>query len=606
MGGMVTDSSPAPPLNARSLRAVRVRPTWGLEERRRWDQLVQGHHYLPFQGLVGRGLRHVAELDGQWVALVGWQAGAFKLKARDRWIGWIPEQQFRRLHLIANNTRFVLLPGPQRPNLASRVLGLSLRRLSSDMRQLHGHPVLVAETFVDPSRFAGTCYRASNWLWLGRTRGYRRQPGGSARWSHHGQPKEIFVYPLQSDACQQLSRLDDAPDWQSEGEAKPLSSDRLRSLFECLRTVAEFRKPRGKRYPLATLLAMAVAARLAGYRGVTAFAEFANRLTQKQLAALRAYYSQKLNRYTAPTVTTFHTVLARLPPETLDQALRLWAAQMSRGQAPVAVDGKQVRGASRHNPTGRSLLVAALEHGSGLVLGQEAVQDKSNEIPAVRTLVGKLKLAGRTVSLDALHVQGETARLLVEQGQAHYLATAVKNNQKTLLEDLQAIDWEAPECVASQYETLNKAHGRIETRRCRRVDLTSKQWNGYANLPYRRQAFRIERERTRVKTGATSSEVAYGLTSLPPAQADSQRLMALVRGHWEIENRLHHVRDVSWDEDRCRAHVGHLPRNLAAMTNAAISIVRYLGRFRYLPQAHRYYAHQQHTALRAVLNPLKA
>ena len=606
MGGMPTDSSPAPPLNARSLRAVRVRPTWGLEERRRWDHLVENHHYLPFQGLVGRGLRHVAELDGQWVALVGWQAGAFKLKARDRWIGWIPEQQFRRLHLIANNTRFVLLPGPHRPNLASRVLGLSLRRLSSDMRQLHGHPVLVAETFVDPSRFAGTCYRASNWLSLGMTRGYRRQPGGSARWSHHGQPKEIFLYPLQPDACQQLSRLEDAPDWSSQGESQPLSDDRLRSLFECLRRVKEFRKPRGKRYPLATLLAMAVAARLAGYRGVTAFAEFASRLTQKQLAALRAYYSQKLNRYTAPTTTTFHTVLARLPPDTLDWVLRQWAAQMSRDRAPVAVDGKQVRGASRHNPRGRTLLVAALEHGSGLVLGQEAVRHKSNEIPAVRTLVGQLNLAGRTVSLDALHVQADTVRLVVEQGQAHYLATAVKKNQPTLLEDLRAIDWDAPECVASQSETVDKAHGRIETRRCRSLDLTGQEWDGYADLPHRRQAFRIQRQRTHVKTGATSSEVTYSLTSLSPAEADSQRLMTLVRGHWEIENRLHHVRDVSWDEDRCRAHVGHLPRNLAAMTNAAISIVRYQGWFRYLPQAHRYYAHRQQAALRAVLHPLRA
>ena len=315
------------------------------------------------------------------------------------------------------------------------------------MRQLHGHPVLVAETFVDPSRFGGTCYRASNWLSLGMTRGYRRQPGGSARWSHHGQPKEIFLYPLQPDACQQLSRLEDAPDWSSQGESQPLSDDRLRSLFECLRRVKEFRKSRGKRYPLATLLAIALAARLSGYRGVTAFAEFASRLTQKQLAALRAYYSQKLNRYTAPTTTTFHTVLARLPPDTLDRA-------------PVAVDGKQVRGASRHNPRGRTLLVAALEHGSGLVLGQEAVRDKSNEIPAVRTLVGQLNLAGRTVSLDALHV----------------------------------------------------------------------------------------------KTGATSSEVTYSLTSLSPAEADSQRLMTLVRGHWEIENRLHHVRDVSWGR-------GPLPRS---------------------------------------------
>ena len=81
--------------------------------------------------------------------------------------------------------------------------------------------------------------------------------------------------------------------------------------------------------------------------------------------------------------------------------------------------------------------------------------------------------------------------------------------------------------------------------------------------------------------------------------------MALVRGHWEIENRLHHVRDLSWDEDRCRAHVGHLPRNLAAMSNAAISIVRCQGRFSYLPQAHRYYAGQTHAALEAVLNPLR-
>ena len=79
-------------------------------------------------------------------------------------------------------------------NLASRVLGLSLRRVSRDMRALHGYPVLMAETFVDPSRFLGTCYRAANWRWLGLTRGYSREPGGSARWRVNGQPKEVFVY----------------------------------------------------------------------------------------------------------------------------------------------------------------------------------------------------------------------------------------------------------------------------------------------------------------------------------------------------------------------------------------------------------------------------
>ena len=118
-----------------------------------------------------------------WLALIGWQPGAFKLAARDRWVGWSTEQQFRRLHLIANNARFVILTPRPVPNLASRVLGLThrLRRLSRDMQAVHGYPVLLAESFVDPARFAGTCYRASNWRSLGLTRGYARQPGGARR-----------------------------------------------------------------------------------------------------------------------------------------------------------------------------------------------------------------------------------------------------------------------------------------------------------------------------------------------------------------------------------------------------------------------------------------
>ena len=127
------------------LHEVTVRPTVGPSERNRWDALMGAHHYLAFRGLVGRSVRHVAVLGEHWLALIGWHAGAFKLKARDRWIGWLPEQQFRRLHLIANNARFLILPGCGVANLASRVLGLSLRRVSDDFRAVHGHPVLIAE-----------------------------------------------------------------------------------------------------------------------------------------------------------------------------------------------------------------------------------------------------------------------------------------------------------------------------------------------------------------------------------------------------------------------------------------------------------------------------
>ena len=280
-------------------------------------------------------------LGERWLALVGWQAGAFKLRPRDEWIGWLPEQQFRRLHLIANNSRFVILPEAQGTmNLASRVLGHSVRRLSGDMRKVHGHPALIAETFVDPARFTGACYRAANWQALGRTKGFARNPGVPVTWSAHGQPKEIFVYPLVPDAREQLRALDDGAHWRSEGEPVPLSANRLGSLFECLNTVAEFRGRRGRRYPLATVLAIATAAKLAGYHGVTAFAEFAQALSQEQLRALRAYYSHRLGRFTAPTVTTFHNILTALDPDVLDRAVRTWAAKRSAGEEPVAIDGE--------------------------------------------------------------------------------------------------------------------------------------------------------------------------------------------------------------------------------------------------------------------------
>ena len=179
---------------------------------------------------------------------------------------------------------------------------------------------MLAETFVDRSRFTGACYRAANWQALGETRGFARKPGTPATWVAHGRPKEVLVYPLVRDAREQLRALDDGPTWRSEGEGEPWTPTRLRSLFECLRTVPEFRGTRGRRYPLATILAIAVAAKLAGYHGTRAFAEFANALTQYQLRALRAFYSHRLGRFTAPTTTAFFNVLVALDPDVLDRA----------------------------------------------------------------------------------------------------------------------------------------------------------------------------------------------------------------------------------------------------------------------------------------------
>ena len=141
------------------LREVRVRVVRADEERR-WNELVRTHHYLGFRNLCGRRLRHVAVLGERWLALLGWHAAALHCAARDRWIGWSSLQRRQRLFLVANNSRYLLLPAASGvPNLASRVLGLSLRRLRADWLALHGHDLLLAETFVDPQRYRGTCYR---------------------------------------------------------------------------------------------------------------------------------------------------------------------------------------------------------------------------------------------------------------------------------------------------------------------------------------------------------------------------------------------------------------------------------------------------------------
>jgi hypothetical protein len=158
-----------------------------------WDYLVHHHHYLGLPKLVGEHLRYLVYINGQVVACLSWASAAWKVKARDQFIGWDEERKRRNLHLIANNTRFLIPDWIRVKHLASRVLALSLRRLSADWQRIYGHPVYLAETFVDISRFEGTCYRAANWVFVGQTKGSAKK--GNA-YLYHGQPKAIYLYPL--------------------------------------------------------------------------------------------------------------------------------------------------------------------------------------------------------------------------------------------------------------------------------------------------------------------------------------------------------------------------------------------------------------------------
>jgi len=417
---------------------VTVRPVhW--EERACWRELMNAHHYLGFRPMVGESLWYVATVGEQWVALVAWAAAALKCGVRDAWIGWTPALQFRRLHLIANNVRFLILPEWHLAHLASRVLALNLRRLSGDWERFYGHPLLLAETFVDAARFRGTCYRAAGWQVLGVTRGFAKRGAGYVA---HGQPKLVLVRALAPDARERLKAAF-LPIFHPSGKENPWMLDINRlplegegGLLELLRTLVDPRQPRGVRHPLLTVVAISVCAALAGARSFRAIAEWAQDLSRETLRRLGS------KRWTAPSEPTFRRVLQKLDANRLDAEVGLWLLQ--HGQvvgAGWSVDGKTLRRAHDAGQAPPHLLSAVL-HQEGIVVAQRAVGEKTNEIPELRRLLAPLSIPGAVVTADALHAQTETARYIVEEKKADYVFT-VKDNQSTLKQDIVDLGLEA-------------------------------------------------------------------------------------------------------------------------------------------------------------------
>ena len=270
---------------------------------------------------AGRGLRYIVEWRGQWLALAGWQSGAFKSRHRDRWVGWKRELRYRRLHLIGNNTCFVILSRPGVfAHLASLALAAMTRRLSRDWQAAYGHPVLIAKSFVDPAHFQGTLYQAANWRYLGNTRGFARHNGRYT--DPHGEPKRLYVYPLQRNARRRLRDPGPLPAaWEPKGHSERAPSE-LRSLYEELARVQDFRRAQGRKHPVASVLAVYLLASLANLRGPVAAAEYASKLTQRELQAIGAWKNRKTGRYLPVSKSTLHRVFASVDPSLRAPTLR--------------------------------------------------------------------------------------------------------------------------------------------------------------------------------------------------------------------------------------------------------------------------------------------
>jgi hypothetical protein len=404
----------------------------------RFNELLDQHHYLGSLKPFGERLYYVAsDAQDQWLSLLVFNAAAKHLKPRDRWIGWTGPQRHRRLSLVTNNSRFLLLPDRSVPNLGTKVLRLTLDRLRTDWQARYAHPVVVVETFVDPEEFCGTVYTANGWEELGQTDGWGRHRRDY--YVKHDKPKRLFCRELVPNARRSLQAEHLKPDLAVvEAKVPPCCTWRakeIQSMTEHFKHVPEYRA-RFESYPVWSLLTLVLLAVLCeAPRGQKDLEKFGRGFSRGQRRAL-GIRKNRQGRYPAPSQSTFCRLFQRI--DGLEVERRILAIQEQvRGQPPkedlIVLDGKE----PKHG--GGQAVLSAVTVPSQFYLGSAIVEkDKTNEIPVARELFERLDLDGRLVSLDALHTQDETARALVLEHGADYLLT-VKDNQATIHRNIEKL-----------------------------------------------------------------------------------------------------------------------------------------------------------------------
>jgi predicted transposase YbfD/YdcC len=358
---------------------------------------------------------------------------------------------------------------------------------------------------------------------------------------------------------------------------EPLQSTLLAHLGQ----VPDFRKARGQRFAWAYLLARVAAAVVAGQTTVLAMSVWADQHAAELLATLQPACPR------VPSAATWRRLVVPIDIAALEQQVAahnqaldhadptigsviMRNGQVFRGQA---VDGKDVRSASAHGQ--HTFLVSLVRHEHAYVLGQAAVDRKTNEITVVPGLLAERNLTGTVTTMDALLTQQQIAQQILAQG-GHYLMI-VKKNQPALYEAV-ALLFRMPPVPTQPGELLTgqtegKDHGRLE----RRTLDCSIALSGYLTWPGAAQVMRRTCRRQHIRSGVLETETTYGVTSLPRSLAGPQQLEQFWRGHWTIENRLHYVRDETLREDHCQVHSGQAPRALAVFRNAIVSLLRFHG-----------------------------
>ena len=601
-----------------------------------YNDLMRQHHGLGVAA-SGRVLRYVAQAGGVPLVLGTFGSAAWRVPARDAFIGWDPVQRAERLERVISNQRLCVLPAAgQVPFAASRALAAMLRRLPGDHEAAFGVRPAACESFTDPSAHAGTAYKACGFTEAGRTAGYGRTRG-AAYYHRHGQPKAYWIKELAPGGLAALTAAFDSrpltgrpgPDFN-----KLNMSQAGGSLLEYLAKVSDHRKPKGVRHDLAAILVVVVVARLSGADSVYAAAQFARTMPQQALARCGIRFNTRLGRYVPPSHKTIKRAVRKVDARAADEQMCAWLrAEAAAGRLTwrwrhIAVDGKTVRGARDGQDAPH--LLSAYDVTAGTVLGQDSVGVKTNEISCFVPLLQAI-LDGRTrrghddgcdddssssstgarpgparsegegegelviVSADAMHTQTGHVEAMNALSVAWMLI--LKDNQPGAYAAADAHPWQAEPVLHGTSET---GHGRHEIRLIKATsvipDLIARKFPGTE------QMMLIERYRHKLPRGGApdactsgdpgdhdpiacaaacgmklQAETVLAITALTPAQAGPVFLLERNRGHWAIENGLHYRRDTTLGEDASRLRAGQSPRLFASIGSTVISVLNRAG-----------------------------
>jgi len=378
-------------------------------------------------------LRLFAEEGGQTVALMVWGSGSYRLKERDEYVGWTPSLRAARQKLVVANRRFTLLVPPgSHPNLASRVLGLATRQLAALWRKRFGYSPLLAETFCDIERHAGTCYKAAGWTPLGKTRGFSRTRQARDWYVPNGRPKTLWVKELHPRA-RELMLAPDLPAAYAKAAqcdaygVLPLPLGPLATLHEALSHVPDPRRS-NSHFRASTLLTLFTLAVMSGRNSLLGVVRFGKDLTLRQREEL-GLPRQANSRYRpAPSYQAFYNFLKQLDLDAYARAGTAWLSA-HEGTLPrqLAVDGKFLS-----NAIG---LLTAWDPESARPVGVAVASQKEGdgercELRTARKLLRWLPLENATVTADALHAQDQTAQEVVARGGEYLLQ--LKDNRKSV------------------------------------------------------------------------------------------------------------------------------------------------------------------------------